>query len=421
MSENEVIIVNDKEKENHNCDEQQAKKPELSARNRKQPDRYNANNINDDELFKTAEQFHSSPEPTHPEPSKSSSQNIPESIDHQAKQQDTVPQHRTIAKVHVASMSPGERAIFQVLTELSVDILLIKQRMIDIESRNSVRNLSANNAIDTTVLYVSKRQLAELGLPIKNKENLDKFEQKLLNADFEAKVVSSEMSLLTEKTDLIYEISLLQFETLQIIGGSCGSVSERIIVPELYIQIIDAKFVQTISWTGKSNVKDVKKLRLKNYNNTVKVILDLGIAASSASRSKCQDCLIGKAIKYAYREQRKSIESDSNSTTPAPPNVVCNDTDKTDSNGNNMASTSSNNVSDNHSSQNNVNATPMQSQPWGPSINAPILNNHQSYQQYQPIQSNLLPLGTFSHQIPGLSYYIDQSGKQWTHFQKNQN
>lgn len=108
---------------------------------------------------------------------------------------------------------------------------------------------------------------------------------------------------------------------MQEIGGTEGEMKHQKIVREIFSQMISDGFAATMSWTGKTNVKGVRKLKFKAYKQTVKIILDLCVAASSASRMECQDILINKALKYAYRGNLES-EPSSSSSSPLPDSSV---------------------------------------------------------------------------------------------------
>lgn len=91
-------------------------------------------------------------------------------------------------------------------------------------------------------------------------------------------------------------------------------------MPTICKTVFQDDFVKNITWTGKTNSKNVKKLSLKKYEKIVGFIADLAFAADkTCTQKKCEENIIYKVFKYAYRNKKTKsgdiFDNDSRSTS----------------------------------------------------------------------------------------------------------
>lgn len=82
-------------------------------------------------------------------------------------------------------MSPGELIIYRKIMEITANIKVLQQSMIEIHTDG--RNLSAKT---TTVKQANEEQVKLIGLPLQSEESLKQFDIKLNDMNFYNKVVS---------------------------------------------------------------------------------------------------------------------------------------------------------------------------------------------------------------------------------------
>lgn len=108
----------------------------------------------------------------------------------------------------------------------------------------------------------------------------------------------------------------LQFGVLKTIGGTEGNTrGERVL--QVVCETIFNSFINQITWTGRAN-KGMKKLALSKYANTVKLITELCLKADSRySASECQNDIIYKVLKYAFKHKDSSSTSEVEPEAPS--------------------------------------------------------------------------------------------------------
>lgn len=66
-------------------------------------------------------------------------------------------------------------------------------------------------------------------------------------------------------------------------------------------QVIGEEFLSSFTWTGKTNVKNVRKLEFRKYELLLKLIHETAMAADDAyTYSTFQSDMVKKICKYAY-------------------------------------------------------------------------------------------------------------------------
>lgn len=182
---NNNIAKGDEQNED-NSDLQAAKRqktslPDRPTRNRKQPERLGQTEgeTNDDALFDKANSNYELTATDQETDSETSELNFEASSENgeELKKKDEI----------LASMSPGEKVIYKMLSDVVVDVRLLKQKLIQMESNMGSSSKSALLGIPRTVKQVKFSDLTEIGLPITTLIGLGKFNFNLTNADFEKK------------------------------------------------------------------------------------------------------------------------------------------------------------------------------------------------------------------------------------------
>lgn len=84
--------------------------------------------------------------------------------------------------------------------------------------------------------------------------------------------------------------------------GSSGELNASKIIKSVVNAIIAPELLQKHTMTGKSDKKDVKKLRFKIYVNVLKIVKRVLLAAdTSYNEIKFRKDLTYKVMKYAYK------------------------------------------------------------------------------------------------------------------------
>lgn len=74
--------------------------------------------------------------------------------------------------------------------------------------------------------------------------------------------------------------------------------------------MFDGSLLAKTTWTGRSGVKNQKKITLKSYNKFLQLVKDLCYASDETyTEKKCESAIIYKIIKYAYRNKSNSESS----------------------------------------------------------------------------------------------------------------
>lgn len=107
-----------------------------------------------------------------------------------------------------------------------------------------------------------------------------------------------------------------QFDVLKVIGGTNGRNQGTAVLQAICECLFESEFMNTITWTGKSSSKSNKKLPMKSYKGVVKLITDLCVAADhDYSEKKCENDLIYKVFKYAYRKKTRNSDIHDNDSS----------------------------------------------------------------------------------------------------------
>lgn len=181
-------IANSDEQNEDNSDQQAAKRRKTSdrpTRNRKQPERLGQTEgeTNDDALFDRANSIYAliaTDNEIFPETSELSFEASSENGE-EPKKNDEI----------LTSMSPGEKIIYKMLSDVVVDVRLLKQKLIQMESNMGSSSKSDSFGIPRTAKQLKYSDLTEIGLPITTLEGLGKFNFNLTKEDFEKKAVSN--------------------------------------------------------------------------------------------------------------------------------------------------------------------------------------------------------------------------------------
>lgn len=150
---------------------------------------------------------------------------------------------------------------------------------------------------------------------------MDEFEEKVKKDElFKEKVVSAYLFIflhsllsLSCKKYIFFNcfICLFQFDILKVFGGYRGNGNAKKLVPILGKKIFSDDFLCEISWSGKSNVKSLKKIALKKYTGIRNLIFELcNIADKQCTELACENILKEKVIKYAYRNKKVANAED---------------------------------------------------------------------------------------------------------------
>lgn len=98
--------------------------------------------------------------------------------------------------------------------------------------------------------------------------------------------------------------------SLQKIYGTSGRKECKKIITGITHKIIAPEFISKITWSGRSGIKGVKKIRLDKYENIVQLICDVCMAADrTADEEKVYHELKYTALKYAHAREKKSSSS----------------------------------------------------------------------------------------------------------------
>lgn len=238
-------------------------------------------------------------------------------------------------------MSLGERIIFKTIMGLAADVKVLKKMVLG--SDDTLQPIS----------NVDRSTLASIGLPLTDKKGMDEFEEKLTKDElFKKKVVSAysfiflhSLLLLSCKKYIFFNcfICLFQFDTLKVFGGFRGNGNAKKLLPILGKKNFSDDFVCEISWSGKSNVKFLKKIALKKYTEIRNLIFELCyIADKQCTELACETILKDKVVKYAYRNKKVANAQDITAVMTAQDDSSNVDHDSASTSQSNSASTNQN-------------------------------------------------------------------------------
>lgn len=109
----------------------------------------------------------------------------------------------------------------------------------------------------------------------------------------------------------------LQYNALKVVGGESGKGCGEQVTMALFNIVFNEEIQPKMTWTGKTNKKDMKKIALKSFTKITKLLTSL----SQAADVKYTDALFAKTIiykilKYAYRGNSSNDDaSDARSST----------------------------------------------------------------------------------------------------------
>lgn len=83
--------------------------------------------------------------------------------------------------------------------------------------------------------------------------------------------------------------------------GDSGTMNGSKILKKIVTEVIATTLLKTMTWTGKTNVRDMRKLAFSKYTLLLKLIHETVLAAdSSYTQKKFQSDMVNKVLKYAY-------------------------------------------------------------------------------------------------------------------------
>lgn len=96
-------------------------------------------------------------------------------------------------------------------------------------------------------------------------------------------------------------IYCFQLSALVKLFGDSGKMNGSKILKKFVFEVIDKGLMKTMTWTGKTNVRDVRKLALNKYTLLLKLIHETVLKADSTYTYKqFQSDIVNKVVKYAY-------------------------------------------------------------------------------------------------------------------------
>lgn len=103
----------------------------------------------------------------------------------------------------------------------------------------------------------------------------------------------------------IFEI-FLQYNALKVVGGESGKLLDSEVqkgfMRSLCSNLFTDELKTKMTWTGKTNIKGVKKIALKTYKRTLRLIYKLAKAADKTING--EKILVYSVLKYAYRHAK---------------------------------------------------------------------------------------------------------------------
>lgn len=103
---------------------------------------------------------------------------------------------------------------------------------------------------------------------------------------------------------------------MKIIGGDGGDSDGTKTIVGLAKCVIDKKFVSQITWTGKTNEANKRKVSFILFEKTVKLLRDLcSVADSKYTSQKFDFDIVYKVFKYAYRKNKTKTNAENNDST----------------------------------------------------------------------------------------------------------
>lgn len=169
---------------------------------------------------------------------------------------------------------------------------------------------------------LKKNELMRLGLPLKNAAEMNNFECKLKDHDFFTKMVcATHLNFICIDINiLIPHTNVFQFDLFKTIGEMEGKSSGDTVLLAIFGYLIEPQFLATISWTGKSDSKQKKKIKFESFSEMIELISKVCVAADRKySEVQCKKDMVYKVFKYAYRiksdkESDGTPQNKSNST-----------------------------------------------------------------------------------------------------------
>lgn len=101
--------------------------------------------------------------------------------------------------------------------------------------------------------------------------------------------------------------SFLQYNAVKIVGGESGNPLDeevqKVFMRSICGTILAEQFQTKMTWTGKTNIKTVRKIALKSHKKVVELIFLLAAAADKTIDSKKgKNLVIYEVLKNAYRK-----------------------------------------------------------------------------------------------------------------------
>lgn len=92
--------------------------------------------------------------------------------------------------------------------------------------------------------------------------------------------------------------------------GDSGTLNGSKIIKNVVNQVIAEEFLSSFTWTGKTNVRNVRKLEMRKYSSLLKLIHETVLAADSAyTYLTFQSDMVKKVCKYAYNGSQEQNAS----------------------------------------------------------------------------------------------------------------
>lgn len=91
------------------------------------------------------------------------------------------------------------------------------------------------------------------------------------------------------------------------LNGDSGNLNGSKIIKKLVCEhVLSEDFLCSCTWTGKTNVKNVRKIELRKYKSLMKLIYETVLAADKTyTLLEFQTDMVKKVLKYAYANEQK--------------------------------------------------------------------------------------------------------------------
>lgn len=88
--------------------------------------------------------------------------------------------------------------------------------------------------------------------------------------------------------------------------GDSGTLDGSKIIKKIVLEVIAEKFLKSITWTGKTNIRDVRKIELRKYSLLLKLIHETILAADSDyTYNKFHTNMVNNVVKYAHNSSQE--------------------------------------------------------------------------------------------------------------------